>query len=134
MRALPGSMLEDTFQYVLNFTISHEGPTNFMYKSWSAKNPNPDVTIGVGHALTSLPKIEIGPPGLLRQQILVSRLPGCQRSQRVTRFAAAGEFHGFAAAVAWSRWTGDSPKKREGLPVSSDTGPRNVVNGALLLR
>jgi hypothetical protein len=54
----------DVRRYVsiyLNFTISHEGDTPFMYNNWSAKNPLPDVTIGVGRALTSLPKIGLGP-------------------------------------------------------------------------
>jgi hypothetical protein len=58
---LPAGMLDDTFQYTLNFTIAHEGDTPFMYNNWSAKNKNPDVTMGVGHALSSLPKIGLGP-------------------------------------------------------------------------
>lgn len=61
MGDLPAGMLDDTFQYTLNFTISHEGDTPFMYNNWSAKNKDPDVTIGVGHALISLPKIALGP-------------------------------------------------------------------------
>jgi hypothetical protein len=61
MDTLPAGMSEDTFRDTLNFTISHEGDTPFMYNNWSAKNPLPDVTIGVGRALTSLPKIGLGP-------------------------------------------------------------------------
>jgi hypothetical protein len=53
MKPLFAGMLEDTFQYLLQFSIAHEGDTPFMYNNWPAKNPNRDVTIGVGHALTT---------------------------------------------------------------------------------
>lgn len=61
MQAIPQGMSQQTFDYLLAFTTDHEGDTPFMYNNWSAKNENPDVTIGVGHALTSLPKTTIGP-------------------------------------------------------------------------
>ncbi len=54
-------MSQEAFDYLLAFTVAHEGDTPFMYNNWSAKNVNPDVTIGVGHALTSLPKMPLGP-------------------------------------------------------------------------
>jgi hypothetical protein len=45
-------MTTETFEYVVNFTIAHEGDTPFMYNNWPVKNPRQkDVTIGVGHAL-----------------------------------------------------------------------------------
>jgi hypothetical protein len=46
-------MLSATFEYVLNFTVAHEGDTPFMYNNWPIKNKNRDVTVGVGHALFS---------------------------------------------------------------------------------
>jgi hypothetical protein len=46
-------MSATTFEYVINFTIAHEGDTPFMYNNWPLKNPNKDVTVGVGHALFS---------------------------------------------------------------------------------
>ena len=57
---IPQGMSEDTFEYVIQFTIAHEGDTPFMYNNWSAKNKNRDVTIGVGYALTSLPMTDLG--------------------------------------------------------------------------
>jgi hypothetical protein len=48
-------MSNETFEYVIQFTIAHEGDTPFMYNNWSAKNTKRDVTIGVGYALTSVP-------------------------------------------------------------------------------
>lgn len=57
---IPQGMSEDTFEYVIRFTIAHEGDTPFMYNNWSAKNSKRDVTIGVGYALTSLPMIGLG--------------------------------------------------------------------------
>jgi hypothetical protein len=44
-------MLPDTFDYVLAFTMAHEGETPFMYNNWPVKNPNPDVTVGIGLAV-----------------------------------------------------------------------------------
>ena len=61
MATLPAGMTDATFQYVLKFTIEHEGDTPFMYNNWSAKNAKRDVTIGVGRALPSLPMIALGP-------------------------------------------------------------------------
>ena len=49
----PPGMSDTTFEYVINFTIAHEGDTPFMYNNWPLKNPNKDVTVGVGHALFS---------------------------------------------------------------------------------
>jgi hypothetical protein len=46
-------MNSETFEYVLAFTIAHEGDTPFMYNNWPLKNPNRDVTVGVGLALDS---------------------------------------------------------------------------------
>jgi hypothetical protein len=43
-------MLPQTFEYVLQFTIAHEGDTPFMYNNWPIKNQvRRDVTVGVGH-------------------------------------------------------------------------------------
>jgi len=47
----PDGMLQDTLDYVLAFTVAHEGNTPFMYNNWPLKNPNLDVTVGVGRAL-----------------------------------------------------------------------------------
>jgi hypothetical protein len=41
-------MSADTFEYVMQFTEAHEGPTNFMYNNWPEKSPVIDVTVGVG--------------------------------------------------------------------------------------
>jgi hypothetical protein len=46
-------MSQDTFDYVIAFTIAHEGFTPFMYNNWPLKNKNKDVTVGVGFAITS---------------------------------------------------------------------------------
>jgi hypothetical protein len=50
---IPEGMNTQTFDYVLAFTIAHEGDTPFMYNNWPLKNPNRDVTAGVGLAITS---------------------------------------------------------------------------------
>jgi hypothetical protein len=42
----------NTLEYVLAFTMAHEGDTSFMYNNWPLKNPNRDVTAGVGRAIT----------------------------------------------------------------------------------
>ena len=49
----PPGMSAATFEYVVIFTIAHEGDTPFMYNNWPLKNPKKDVTVGVGHALFS---------------------------------------------------------------------------------
>jgi hypothetical protein len=51
MPELPAGMLPDTFEYVIAFTIQHEGDTPFMYNNRPLKNPNLDVTVGVGRSL-----------------------------------------------------------------------------------
>ena len=49
----PQGMLPQTFDYVVAFTIAHEGDTPFMYNNWPLKNPKKDVTVGVGRAIDS---------------------------------------------------------------------------------
>ena len=44
-------MLQETFDYIIAFTIAHEGDTPFMYNNWPLKSPTPDVTVGVGRSL-----------------------------------------------------------------------------------
>jgi len=51
--SIPAGMTQDTYNYLLAFTVAHEGPTNFMYNNWPLKNPNKDVTAGVGLALNN---------------------------------------------------------------------------------
>jgi len=46
-------MNTETFEYLLAFTVAHEGDTPFMYNNWFIKNPKKDVTIGVGLAIDS---------------------------------------------------------------------------------
>jgi hypothetical protein len=50
---LPPGMSTATFDYVVSFTIAHEGDTPFMYNNWPLKNQKKDVTVGVGRALFS---------------------------------------------------------------------------------
>jgi hypothetical protein len=48
MAEIPDGMLPNTFDYVRAFTIAHEGDALFMYDNWPLKNPQPDVSVGVG--------------------------------------------------------------------------------------
>jgi hypothetical protein len=50
---LPAGMTSRTYDYLLSFTMAHEGATPFMYNNWPLKNANRDVTVGVGIAVTS---------------------------------------------------------------------------------
>lgn len=60
----PLGMSDETFEYVVNFTIDHEGDTPYMYNNWPYKNPKKDVTVGVGHALFS--ENEAASPDVMR--------------------------------------------------------------------
>jgi hypothetical protein len=53
MAEIPDGMLPETFDYVRAFTIAHEGDTPFMYNNWPLKNPQSDVTAGVGLAIAN---------------------------------------------------------------------------------
>ncbi len=53
MGVIPPGMLSQTFEYVVAFTVAHEGDTPFMYNNWPLKNPQKDVTVGVGQAIDS---------------------------------------------------------------------------------
>src|SRR5260370_28845383 len=53
MSTIPAGMLQQTFDYLLEFTIQHEGDTPFMYNNWPIKNANKDVTVGVGLAIAN---------------------------------------------------------------------------------
>lgn len=48
----PQGMSADAYNYLLAFTKAHEGYTPFLYNNWPIKNPNKDVTAGVGIAVT----------------------------------------------------------------------------------
>jgi hypothetical protein len=51
MSSLPSGMSDATLNYLIAFTIAHEGDTPFMYNNWPLKNVNKDVTVGVGRAI-----------------------------------------------------------------------------------
>jgi hypothetical protein len=51
MAALPEGVAQETFDYLLAFTIAHEGDTPFMYNNWPLKNARQDVTAGIGLAI-----------------------------------------------------------------------------------
>jgi len=51
MSSLPSGMSDATLNYLITFTVAHEGDTPFMYNNWPLKNPNKDVTVGVGRAI-----------------------------------------------------------------------------------
>jgi hypothetical protein len=53
MAGIPSGMAPATFDYLLRFTMAHEGATPFMYNNWPLKNANRDVTVGVGIAVFS---------------------------------------------------------------------------------
>jgi hypothetical protein len=53
MPILPAGMSNDTFQYVVAFTLHHEGDTPFMYNNYPLKSPHKDVTAGVGISLVN---------------------------------------------------------------------------------
>jgi hypothetical protein len=48
---VPQGMSLDAYNYLLAFTRAHEGYTPFLYNNWPIKNPNRDVTAGVGIAV-----------------------------------------------------------------------------------